>query len=646
MGSQVQRLKIFKPSIRRSASAFSLALIACVLAIVAATEIHADAPTQTQIQYQHGYAFLTDPARPDGFSHFPYVNPDAPKGGEMRIPEMGTWDNFNPIALKGRTVRGVWFWVSNYNLIHDRLMEPALDEPASYYGRLAQGIAVAEDGAWIAFKLREGARWHDGKPITVDDVVFTFETMKDKRAAPSITTPMQMIERIEVLNDREFRFWVEPEARGNAVLPIRLGNFPILPKHYWADKDVFKTTVHPPLGSGPYRIADYNVGRYVRYERVADYWGKDLPVNKGKYNFDSMRIEFFRDDRVQHEAVKGHLIDAHIEHVGLYWLTGYDFPAVKDGLFRTERLQVSQPASMWWPIMWNVAQKRFQDIRVREALWLALDPTWGSQRGQQFYGVSTSFFQNTEMANRGLPSDLELELLEPLRGQIPDRVFTHEWKVQPNGGSGWHRANLLRAAELLREAGWIIKDNHLVHKDTGEDFHIRLLAVSPALAQGWISYSKNLERLGITTSIKSPEISNWLHRNRVGDFDGTSLAFIPPTTPTMLITNRFSSASADRAYSENWTKIRNPAIDSLIEHVYKAKDIDTYYAATRALDRVLLWNFYYIPSGAKSDYPTAWWDKFGIPEHAPLQREIHYDHWWWDEAKARRVLAAINNEES
>ncbi|MDA1074884.1 MAG: ABC transporter substrate-binding protein, partial [Proteobacteria bacterium] len=214
MGSQPHSLVAFRSSRRRYA--VLLTLITGGLTILSATGLHADKDTQTSIHYQHGYAFLTDPAKPAGFSHFPYVNPAAPKGGEMRIPEMGTWDNFNPVSLKGRTVRGVWFWVGNYNLIHDRLMESALDEPASYYGRLAEGIAVAEDGAWVAFKLRKGARWHDGTPITVDDVVFTFETMKDKRAAPSITTPMQMFERIEVLNSREFRFWVQPEARGNA----------------------------------------------------------------------------------------------------------------------------------------------------------------------------------------------------------------------------------------------------------------------------------------------------------------------------------------------------------------------------------------------------------------------------------------------
>lgn len=596
------------------------------------------------IDYQHGYAFLAEPAYPADFTHTRYVNPDAPKGGMIRIPEMGNWDNFNPIALGGRDVRGISFWVRHLNYLYDSLMEPALDEPATLYGLLAEGVAVDPEGRWVAFKLREGARWHDGEPITVDDLVFSLDVFKTV-ASPTISTPLESVTGIEVIGPREVRYLIAEGARGDPILPRRIGIIPVLPAHYWQARDISKTTMEPPLGSGPYRAGEYSAGRWIRWERVPDYWGRDLPINKGRYNFDTIKVDYFRDDQVQTEAVKGNAIDVHLENVPQRWATAYDFPPLHRGIFKKDEFTLSKPAGLWWPIFWNLEQKRFQDIRVREALWLMGDFEWGSRRSFHFFGEGLSFFEGSELAARGLPSEAELKLLQPLEGQIPDRVFTDVYHPQPNQGSGWHRENFLRADALLKEAGWIVTDGKRVHTVTGESFHIRMVAVSPALARAWQVFARKVERLGITTSIKAPEISNWLYQMRSGDFDAGGIAFLPDFTPTMLVTNSFHSAAADQAYSYNWSNLKDPAVDRLIGHLYSARTWDEFVAACRALDRVLLWNFYWLPGSSKTRYALAYWDKFGQPEHGPLVRETGFaDLWWWDSEKAARVAEFVRSK--
>lgn len=601
------------------------------------------APLAEAIEYQHGYAFLKEPGYPADFTHTRYVNPDAPKGGMIRIPEMGTWDTFNPLALTGREVKGVAFWIPQDNYHYDTLMQPSLDEPAALYGNLAEGIAVDPEGAWIAFKLREGARWHDGRPITVDDVVWSFGVYRNQ-ASPTISSPLQPFTHVEVTGPREFRFVIDESARGDTVLARRAGLLPILPKHYWEGRDVTRGTTEPPLGSGPYRVGRFSIGRWIEWERVPDWWAKDLPINRGRYNFDRIRIDYFRDDQVQTEAVKGHEVDVRFETVPPTWATGYDIPAVRKGFLRKAEFTISRPAGLWWPIFWNLEQPRFQDIRVREALWLMSDGEWSNKKSWGFWGLPTSFFHGSELAATGLPGELELKLLEPLRDQVPPRVFAEPFKLPPNQGGGWHRENLLRAAQLLREAGWVVRDDKLVHAVTGEPFHLRFVAVSPSLGGSFIPYTYKLRRLGITSNIKSPEISNWLFRMRSGDFDAGAIWFLPDFTPSLLVSNTFHSAAADQPYSANWSNLRDPAVDALIGQLYKARTWDEFVAATRALDRVLLWNFYFVAVMSKTRNALAWWDKFGIPDHGILNREVvFHDLWWWDEAKARRVLEFVGD---
>ena len=615
--------------------------LALAAALVAAASAFAEPePAPAGIDYKHGYAFLAEPQYPPDFTHFRYVNPDAPKGGTMRRHGTGSWDSFNPSALRAaQVVAGLSMAAPHANFLHDSLLAEAADEPAAWYGRLAEGIAVAPDGAWIAFKLRPEGRWHDGRPITVEDVAFTYRMYRDVATA-TVSTPLQPIETIEVLGPQEIRFHIAETARNDALLPIRIGQVPIIPKHYWETRDLSKTTVDPPLGSGPYRVLDFQVGRWIRWQRVPDYWGRDLPVMKGRFNFDTMKFDYFSDDRVKTEAVKGDVIDFHVENVPQYWERDYDTPAFRADVFKREWLPVKQPWGLWWPVFWNLDQPRFQDVRVREALWLVSDFVWLNRKGYDFFDLATSYFHGSELAATGLPDEQELALLEPLRALVPPRVFTEPYQPPPNGGGGWHRENLIRAQSLLREAGWVIRDNQLVHGQTGEPFNIRFIAVSPALGGSFIPYTHNLKRLGIGSSIKSPEISNWLYRSRSGDFDAGAHWFRPSYTPTLLIFQSFHSVMADQDYSLNWPNMRDPAVDRLIEAIAAAATYDDYAAAIRALDRVLLWNFYYIPGMTKTRIGAVFWDRFGrpeLPEGKPLKREVFWDTWWFDEQRAAKV---------
>lgn len=594
----------------------------------------------SDIEYQHAYAFLSAPKYPEDFEHFDYVNPDAPVGGRLRVPSQGTWDNLNPIleGSKGRIVDGMGFWARDRLLVLDTLMTPSLDEPATYYGLLAEGVAFPDDLAWVAFKLREGIRWHDGTPMTLSDVEFTIDALQTK-ASPTIRSSYKGY-RFERINDREFRFHVPPEYREDRSIIFTLGGTPILPRHYWQSRDLTKTTVEAPLGSGPYRVGASSVGRWIEYERVPEYWGANLSIRQGKFNFDVIKRDYFRDDQVRTEALKGYIVDYQEEMVPRTWVSSYDIPAFRAGYIKKNRVRLLKPAGLWWPIFLNMTQPRFQDIRVRRALWLLRDSIWGVARSYDFFEAATSFFHDSELASTGLPGAKELQLLEPWRGRIPDTVFTEPYRLQPNSGAGWSRDNVVEAAALLKEAGWLInEDGDLVHGVTGEPFFVRMVAVSPALANSFIPYAKVLRRLGIRSSIKAPEISNWLFRMQSKDFDFGAIWFLPTYTPTLSIRNAFHSSEADKQYSSNWSGLKDPAVDAMIVAIQSAKTWDDYVAAIRAFDRIMLHNYYWHPMSSHTQRAVARWDKFGIPDHGRLRREAQYDIWWWDEDKAQAVEA-------
>ena len=458
--------------------------------------------------YAHAISYLLPLKYGADYTHFDYTNPAAPKTGRMRLPVMGTFDNYNAILEKGRVAAG---YDDAGGLVYDRLLEPSIDEPVSAYGRLADGIAKGPGLDWIAFRIRDDAYWHDGVPITLDDVLFTFEALRE-HGSVSIRTALADIERIFPFGEREVCFVRRQDRELNPILPFAIGNYNILPKHYWdaPEHDITKTTVDPPLASGPYRLKYAEVGRVIEYERVDDYWGRDIPVNKGRYNFDEITFDHFADEGVMLEAHKGHVFDIREEGVSKNWATQYDFPAVREGLFKRELRPLGRVEGLWWPIFWNTERTQLADIRVREALWLLYDFDWTNRvLFYGFYKTGLSFFQNSPMAHKGLPSERELALLEPWRDQLPPRVFTEEFKQPRSTGFGRQRHNIARAIELFAEAGWEIQDGVMTNVETGEPFTLDFIGVSYYSIRQNLSLVDNLKRVGIRNSGRSPEVSQW-----------------------------------------------------------------------------------------------------------------------------------------
>jgi len=609
----------------------------------------AAASTARTAGYVHGSSFITGLKYGPDFQAFDYVNVDAPKGGSIRVAQGGTWDSFNSFIHKGRPAAGVTILALRSPILYDSLMEPSADEPMSQYGLLADGVRIANDFSWVEFRLREGAHWHDGKAITTEDFIFTFNAIK-KEGSANLRTALARIDRIEKTGEREIRYFMVDGVSPDPNMPMVLGRLPVAPEHYWRNRDFSATTLEPPLGSGPYRIVDHEVGKRVVYERVEDYWGRDLPLNRGRYNFDRITYDYFRDQQVTFEARKAGLIDIGPETVAKTWSTQYNFPAVEDGLFKAELVREARPVGLWWAIFWNLRQPQFTDIRVREALWLLYDHKFVNRvMMHDYYDNGASLFHGSDMAQRGLPSPGELKLLKPHRGRIPDRVFTTEFKPPSSDHHGHHREKLERALALFAEAGWVPADRRLINETTGEQFKIDIVLVAPSLVRAFLPYADALRRIGIDVSIRAPEISNWLYRMRSGSFDAGAFAYAPTWTPGEGLRNRFSSLAADTPFSLNWTHVKDPVVDDLLDKVIAARNESDFFAATRALDRVLLWNFYFIPGMARPGYRLVYWDKFGRPEHPVLHRDIWLDVWWWDDEKARAVelgLVALETEET
>ena len=595
-------------------------------------------------EYQHGISYVEPLKYPPGFQHFAYANPTAPKGGHMRLAQMGTYDSYNNILEIGRLAAGYGVMGS---LVYDRLLEDTIDEPASAYVRLADGVAVEADYRWVAFRLREGARWHDGNPITVDDVLFTFSAIRE-HGSVALRTALADLAEVFAVGESEVCFATRPSADPNPALPFIYGRISILPRHYWEGEgqggtlDISKTTVTPPPGSGPYKLKRAAFGRNIEYERVADYWGKDIPVNRGRYNFDTLKFDYFRDENVQLEAHKGDVLDVREESISKNWATQYNFPAVRDGLFKAEIRQISRIWGLWWPVFWNLDRARFRDIRVREALWLLKDFDYINRAYfYSFYNHGVSFFQNSKMAHSGLPSVRETALLQPWRDQVPERVFTQPFRQPPASGYGANRDNTKRALELFDAAGWAVVDGVMRHKTSGEPFRIDFIFVSPFGVRSSSPYMARLNKIGIATTARAPEVSQWLYRSRTGSFDGNGVNYDPSTMPGLELRNRFGSAAAEVDYGQNWPGIKNPVIDSLIESVVQARTAEDLYAATRALDRVLLWNFYFIPGPSAPGLRLAYWNRYGEVKSENLNRIPYIDAWWWDAAKAAEVEAGI-----
>jgi microcin C transport system substrate-binding protein len=583
-----------------------------------------------EVSKGHAISLGGDIKYPADFTHFEYVNPDAPKGGDIVLGAVGNYDSFNGFIAEGAPPAGL-------GLIYDTLVVGSQDEPFTEYGLLAESIEVPADKSYVQFVLREEARWHDGVPVTADDVVFTFESLISE-GDPFYQGYYENVSGVEKIDDRTVRFNFTGET--NNELPLIMGQIQILPKHYWEGKDFGAVTTEPPLGSGPYRIADFDMGRAITYERVEDYWGADLPVNKGQHNFDTIRYDYYQDTTVSLEAFKAGKIDFRAENRARNWATEYNIPAKDEGHLITEEIPNQRGQGMQ-AFVFNTRLPKFQDPRVREALGYAFDFEWSN--ANLFFGQYTrtkSYFANTELASSGLPEGQELEILEKYRGQIPEEVFTTEFTVPVTDGSGNLRENLATAQALLEEAGWTVQNGKLSN-DAGEAMDFEILLFSPAFEPIVAPFVQNLERLGITATVTTLQDSAQIvERGRTFDFEMIITTFGQSLSPGNEQRNYWSSEAADTEGSSNYIGIKNPVIDELIETLIASPDRESLVAATRALDRVLLWNHYVIPNWYVPTDRVAYWNMFGRPEIAPIYgfNGGFPSSWWVDEEKMATLV--------
>ena len=578
----------------------------------------------------HALSMFDDVKYDPDFVHFDYADPNAPAGGSVRLAALGTFDSLNPFILKGNAAAGS-------SLIYDPLLTGSLDEPFTEYGRLVESVDMPADRSWVAFTLREEARWHDGRPVTVDDVIWTVETLTTK-GHPFYRHYYADIAGVSQAGPRTVRFDFGDTV--NRELPLIVGQIQVLPKHWWEGRDFETTTLDPPLGSGPYRIAAVEPGRSITLERVPDYWGRDLPVNRGQNNIGVIRYDYYRDATVAVEAFKAGEFDFRSENNSKEWGTAYDLPDVENGRMIKELIHHELPTGMqaFW---FNTRRAKFADRRVRHALAHAFDFEWSN--ANLFYGQYTrtkSFFSNTELASSGLPERQELAILEPWRDQLPAEVFTRVYEPPSTDGSGNIRRNLRTAKKMLQESGWVVRDGALTHAGTGEAMEIEFLLVAPAFERIVGPVVKNMERLGIAARIRLVDPAQYQNRINEFDFDIVVSTRGQSLSPGNEQRNYWTTDSADIPGSGNLAGIRDPVVDELVDLLIQAPNRDTLVATTRALDRVLLWGHYVIPQWHIRSFRLVYWNKFGRPATRPKYGLGFPATWWIDEEKAARLEAS------
>ena len=586
--------------------------------------------------WRHGLSLFGDLKYPAGFKHFDYVNVTAPKGGVARLIAFGTFDNLNvvPGGVKGSLASGI-------DLIYDTLMVPALDEVSTEYGLLAESVSHPDDHSWVTYRLRAEAKWHDGKPVTVEDVIFSLESFKKHH--PQYSAYYRHVVKAEKTGDRDVTFTFD--SPGNRELPQIVGQLNVIPKHYWEGsdangrkRDVGATTLEPPLGSGAYKVKGFVPGRTVTYERVKVYWGKDLPVNVGRDNFDDVRYEYFRDLTVALEAFKADQIDWRSENSAKAWATAYDFPAVRDSRVVLEEFPINSSGVMQ-AFVFNTRRGKFQDPRVRRAFNYAFD--FEEMNKQIFFGQYkriASYFEGTELASRGLPQGLELEILESVRDKVPPEVFQEAFVNPVSGGPENVRKNLREGVRLLREAGWEVRNRRLVNVKTNEPMAVEFLATNPDSVRFVEPYKPNLERLGVAVTLRIVDDAQYENRLRQWDYDIITAVWGQSLSPGNEQRGYWSTESADRAGSRNYAGIKNPAVDTLIDRVIFAKNRAELEAATKALDRVLLWNHYVVPQWTYGKIRSARWNRFGRPDPLPKYGFSGFPTiWWWDKDRAAKT---------
>ena len=601
---------------------FAKAFLAASLALAVSSVPAVAAP-------QHGLSLFGDLKYPANFQHFDYVNPDAPKGGTVKFATIGTYNTLNPFQLVGNKEAAE-------GQIFDTLMSASADEPASSYGLVAQSVEVAPDKASVTYTLRPEAKFQDGSKITPEDVVWTFDTLKTK-GHPRYRLYYADVLKAEKVGDNAVKFTFR--NGDNRELPSIVGEMPVLSKAAWSKVDFDKPLQEAPLGSGPYKIASFEMGRSITYQRDPNYWGKNLPVNRGRYNFDTERYDYYRDPSIALEAFKAGQFDIRVENVSKNWAVGYDSPALSEGLIKKELIPNQVPQGMQG-FAFNTRKPLFQDPKVRDALTYLFDFEWTNKN--LFYGAYTrsrSYFSNSDLAATGTPSADELKLLEPLKGQIPDEVFTKEYDPPKTDGSGDIRENLRTALKLLGEAGWSLKNGKMVNaKGEPLQFEFLLSQDQADFQRVVLPFAQNLKRIGIEMAVRSVDPAQYENRMQTFDYDMTVIVIGESLSPGNEQREYWTSATVDEKGGQNYMGIRSKAIDTLVDDVINAKDRADLVTATHALDRVLSWGHYVIPNWHFPNFRVASWDKFARPKVSPPYA-LALDTWWIAQQRAQDVEA-------
>ena len=612
-----------------------------LLATLAGPAQAADQP----VTRSHGLTILGKPALPADFPYFPYVNPDAPKGGHVTLDRVGTYDSFNPFILRGTpeayttapwvTLPGGSGSGASVGHVWESLLTASADEIATAYCHLAEAVELPADRMWVAFDIRPEARFADGQPVTAEDVAWTFRTLLEK-GRPSFK--IQVADVTEVVVEGPRRVVYRFKSNENRELPLLVGALPVLPKHFFEGRDFARPLTDAPIGSGPYRITGFELGRSVTYERNPDWWARDRPTGKGTNNFDRVRSEYYRDSAVAMEAFKAGSIDLRSENISKNWATAYDFPAVKNGLVIKQVYPHKLPNGFQGYAM-NTRRPVFANPLVRQAMTEMFDFEWTNKN--LFYGAYTrlnSYFSNSDLASTGIPEGAELALLEPWRAQLPAALFTEAYKLPVTDGSGNNRDQLRRALDLLRQAGWQIKDRKLVD-ESGRPMSFTVLLSDPSLERPTLPYTESLKKLGIDARVRTVDPAQYQRLTDEFDLDMTMMVYPQGDIPGNELRDYWSCAAAKAQGSSNVSGVCSPVVDALIDKVVNTQDRESMTVAARALDRVLLWQFDAVPNWGSRQFNIAYWDRFGFPDK-PIRGGFNFDTWWVDQARAAATDAA------